>query len=402
MSKRSQKPEKATATVPTGYGPLLAELKSRVRAAQVKAALAVNRELIALYWDIGRVILQRQQAEGWGAKVVARLAADLQAEFPELKGFSRPNLLFMRAFAAAWSETPIVLQPVRQLAGSKLSQPITESETATAEIVQQPVGQIAGAILQQVVAEFPAIPPEPMASLPWGHNLVLLTKLKQPAERLWYAHAALRHGWSRAVLTVQIETKAQRRMGKAQTNFAQTLPPPQSDLAQQVLKDPYTFDFLTLSAAARERELEQGLTEHIQKFLVELGVGFAFVGRQVHLEVGGEDYYLDLLFYHLKLRCFVVLDLKMEAFKPEFAGKMNFYLTAVDEQMRHANDQPTIGLLLCKEKNRLTVEYALRDVKKPIGVAEWKTRLVESLPKQLRGALPSVEDLERGLAGDKC
>jgi predicted nuclease of restriction endonuclease-like (RecB) superfamily len=221
------------------------------------------------------------------------------------------------------------------------------------------------------------------------------------SDLLWYAQAALVHGWSRAVLTVQIETQAHKRMGKALTNFAQTLPPPQSDLAQQVLKDPYTFDFLTLSAEARERELEQGLTEHLQKVLVELGVGFAFVGRQVHLEVGGEDYYLDLLFYHLKLRCFVVLDLKMEAFKPEFAGKMNFYLTAVDERMRHANDQATIGLLLCKEKNRLTVEYALRDVKKPIGVAEWKTRLVESLPKQLRGALPSVEDLERGLADDK-
>jgi predicted nuclease of restriction endonuclease-like (RecB) superfamily len=255
--------------------------------------------------------------------------------------------------------------------------------------------------LQQAVALSPATPPEPVASLPWGHNLVVLTKLKKPAERLWYAQAALRQGWSRAVLTVQIETQAHRRMGKALTNFAQTLPPPQSDLAQQVLKDPNTFDFLTLSADARERELEQGLTEQIQKFLLELGVGFAFVGRQEHLEVGGEDYYLDLLFYHLKLRCFVVLDLKMEAFKPEFAGKMNFYLTAVDEQMRHATDQPTIGLLLCKEKNRLTVEYALRDMKKPIGVAEWKTRLVESLPKQLRGALPSVEDLERGLADDK-
>ena len=396
MRTRSQKPVKAAAAVPAGYGPLLAELKSRVRAAQVKAALSVNRELIALYWDIGRVILQRQQAEGWGAKVVVRLAADLRAEFPEMKGFSRPNLLFMRAFAAAWSETPIVLQPVRQLpeAGENLRPPVGEKsltgeKESSTPIVQQPVGL------------FPATPPEPMASLPWGHNLVLLTKLKKPAERFWYAQAALRHGWSRAVLTVQIETQAHKRMGKALTNFAQTLPPPQSDLAQQVLKDPYTFDFLTLSAEARERELEQGLTEHIQKFLVELGVGFAFVGRQVHLEVGGEDYYLDLLFYHLKLRCFVVLDLKMEAFKPEFAGKMNFYLTAVDEQMRHANDQPTIGLLLCKEKNRLTVEYALRDLKKPIGVAEWKTRLVESLPKQLRGALPSVEDLERGLADDK-
>jgi len=408
MSTRSQKPVKAAAAVPTGYGPLLAELKSRVRAAQVKAALSVNRELIALYWDIGRVILQRQQAEGWGAKVVARLAADLRAEFPEVTGFSARNFKYMRAFAEAWSDAAIVQQPVAQLleaaqnlrppGGEKSRTSVRESATP---IVQQAVGQISGAILQQAVAQFPATPPEPMASLPWGHNLVLLTKLKKPAERLWYAQAALRHGWSRAVLTVQIETQAHRRMGQALTNFAQTLPPPQSDLAQQVLKDPYTFDFLTLSADARERELEQGLTEHIQKFLVELGVGFAFVGRQVHVEVGGEDYYLDLLFYHLKLRCFVVLDLKMEAFKPEFAGKMNFYLTAVDEQIRHANDQPTIGLLLCKEKNRLTVEYALRDMKKPIGVAEWKTRLVESLPRQLRGALPSVEDLEKGLADDK-
>jgi predicted nuclease of restriction endonuclease-like (RecB) superfamily len=402
MSKRSQKPAKAAATVPTGYGPLLAELKSRVRAAQVKAALSVNRELIVLYWDIGRVIVGAQREHGYGKAVVERLAMDLQQEFPEMSGLSPLNVWRMRAFFTAYageienlsqavteSSRPNVSQPVRQLPAGKLSQPVTESPTAS------------GAIMQQAVALLPTTPPEPMASLPWGHNLVLLHKLKQPAERLWYAQAALRHGWSRAVLTVQIETQAHRRTGKALTNFAKTLPPPQSDLAQQVLKDPYTFDFLTLSAEARERELEQGLTEHIQKFLLELGVGFAFVGRQVHLEVGGEDYYLDLLFYHLKLRCFVVLDLKMEAFKPEFAGKMNFYLTAVDEQMRHANDQPTIGLLLCKEKNRLTVEYALRDMKKPIGVAEWKTRLVESLPKQLRGALPSVEDLEKGLADDK-
>jgi predicted nuclease of restriction endonuclease-like (RecB) superfamily len=398
MSKRAQKPVKAATVGAAGYVPLLAELKSRVRAAQVKAALAVNRELIALYWDIGRVILRRQQAEGWGAKVVARLAADLRSEFPEMTGFSARNLDYMLAFAEAWAGDAILQQPVAKLAVENVMPPeqqaarkdsLTSARESSTPIVQQPVGL------------FPATPPEPMASLPWGHNLVLLTKLKQPTERLWYAQTALRHGWSRAVLTVQIETQAHQRTGKAVTNFAQTLPLPQSDLAQQVLKDPYTFDFLTLSGEARERELEQGLTEHIQKFLVELGVGFAFVGRQVHLEVGGEDYYLDLLFYHLKLRCFVVLDLKMETFKPEFAGKMNFYLTAVDEQMRHANDQPTIGLLLCKEKNRLTVEYALRDVKKPIGVAEWKTRLVESLPRKLRGALPSVEDLERELADDK-
>jgi predicted nuclease of restriction endonuclease-like (RecB) superfamily len=329
---------------------------------------------------------------------VARLAADLRVEFPGMRGLSARNLKYMQAFAGAWLGADIVQQPVAQLGDGTVAssvEPFGEKSPLTG------VTETARLKVQQPVRRFSTTLPEPVALLPWGHNLLLLHKLKQRETRLWYARAALRHGWSRTVLTIQIETQAHRRMGRAVTNFARTLPPPQSDLVQQVLKDPYTFDFLTLSAEARERELEQGLTEHIQKFLVELGVGFAFVGRQVHLEVGGEAYYLDLLFYHLKLRCFVVLDLKMEAFKPEFAGKMNFYLAAVDAQVRHADDQPTIGLLLCKEKNRLTVEYALRDMKKPIGVAEWKTRLVESLPKKLRSALPSVEDLEKELAADK-
>lgn len=337
----------AKATLPAGYGPLLADLKVRVRTAQVRAVLSVNRELVLLYWQIGREILCCQQKEGWGAKVVDRLAKDLRAEFPEMHGLSRSNLLSMRAFAGAYPD-----------------------ET----LVQQLVGQ-----------------------LPWGHNVLLLTKLKKAEQRLWYARQTLEHGWSRAVLAVQIATKAHGRMGKALTNFDRTLLPPQSDLAQQALKDPYTFDFLTLSASAREHELEQGLVDHIQKLLIELGVGFAFVGRQVHLEVGGENYYLDLLFYHLKLRCYVVIDLKMEPFKPEFAGKMNFYLSAVDSQMRHPDDQPTIGLLLCKDKHHLTVEYALRGLTKPIGVSEWKTRFVELLPKKLQGTLPSARDFAKKL-----
>lgn len=348
MSQSRRLSSKSAAALPTGYGPLLADLKARVRAAQVRAALAVNRELVLLYWHIGRKILHCQQAEGWGAKVVERLARDLRAEFPEMRGLSRSNLLSMRAFAEAYPDDTIV---------------------------QQLVGQ-----------------------LPWGHNVLLLTKLKDAGQREWYARQTLVQGWSRAVLTVQIETRAHARAGKALTNFRRTLPPPQSDLAQQALKDPYTFDFLTLSAATRERDLEKGLVGHIQKFLLELGVGFAFVGRQVHVEVGGEDYYLDLLFYHLTLRCFVVIDLKMEPFRPEFAGKMNFYLSAVDDRMRRPDDQPTIGLLLCKDKHQLTVEYALRDLAKPIGVSEWKTRLVESLPKQLRGALPSAKDFEKKLS----
>jgi predicted nuclease of restriction endonuclease-like (RecB) superfamily len=314
----------------------------------VRAVLSVNRELILLYWHIGREILRCQRDEGWGAKVVERLAKDLRAEFPEMRGFSRANLLSMRAFAEVYPDDAIV---------------------------QKPDGQ-----------------------LPWGQNILLLAKVKNPEQRLWYARQNLEHGWSRAVLSAQVETGAHTRAGKALTNFKQTLPPPQSDLAQQALKDPYVFDFLTLSVDARERELEQGLVDHVQKFLLELGVGFAFVGRQVHLEVGKEDYYLDLLFYHLKLRSYVVIDLKMEPFKPEFAGKMNFYLSAVDDRMRGPQDQPTIGLLLCRDKNRITVEYALRNMAKPIGVAQWRTRLVESLPKNLKGALPSVEDLEKELS----
>lgn len=383
--------------LPTGYAVWITALKARVRSAQLRAAARVNRELILLYWDIGRSILRQQQNEGWGAKVVERLAADLKAEFPEMAGFSRANLLFMRSFAEAWLDPATAQQPV--------ALPNTSPSPAGPPIVLQPVRQLApggaspqsAAIVQQPVGQPDAGPPEPMASLPWGHNLLLLHKLQSPADRRWYAQAAADNGWSRSVLAVQIAQRAHRRAGRAVTNFAATLPPPQSDLAQQTLRDPYVFDFLTLSTAARERELEQGLIDHVQQFLVSLGAGFAFVGRQVHLEVGGEDYYLDLLFYHLKLRCFVVIDLKAREFTPEAAGKMNFYLSAVDDRLRHRDDQPSIGLLLCRGKNRLTVEYALRDVKKPIGVAEWRTRLVASLPKALRSSLPTVAEIEAEL-----
>jgi predicted nuclease of restriction endonuclease-like (RecB) superfamily len=361
----------ATALLPTPYAPWLTALKARVRSAQLQAAARVNHELISLYWDIGRSIVEGQRDRGYGKQVVEQLAADLQAEFPGLAGFSPLNVWRMRAFYEAYADD-----------GRILSQPVTE---------------LAPAIVQQPVAPSDDGPPEPMASLPWGHNLLLLHKLKSPTDRRWYAQAAVEHGWSRSVLAVQIAQRAHRRAGKAVTNFAATLPPPQSDLAQQTLRDPYVFDFLTLSTAARERELEQGLIDHVQQFLVSLGAGFAFVGRQVHLEVGGEDYYLDLLFYHLKLRCFVVIDLKAREFTPEAAGKMNFYLSAVDAQLRHRDDQPSIGLLLCREKNRLTVEYALRDVKKPIGVAEWRTRLVASLPTKLRSSLPTVAQIEASL-----
>lgn len=345
---------------------MLAEIKARVSGARIKASLAANRELLALYWDIGGLILDRQEREGWGAKVIARLAQDLHREFPLLAGFSRTNLLYMRAFAGAWRRTAIVQQPVGQITRS----PGTQS---------------------------PASVPEALASLPWGHHVILLDKLDQPEDRLWYAAKAVEHGWSRNVLALQIEAGLHKRQGKALSNFKATLPPAQSDLAQGITKDPYLFDFLTLRDDANERALEEGLVGHVEKFLLELGAGFALVGRQVHLEVGDQDFYLDLLFYHLKLRAFVVIDLKAREFTPEAAGKMNFYLSAVDAQFRHPDDQPSIGLLLCRSKNRVIAEYALRDMTKPIGVSGYVTKLVGSLPKSLKGAVPSIAELEKGL-----
>jgi predicted nuclease of restriction endonuclease-like (RecB) superfamily len=332
---------------PEGYGKWLAELKARIHAARQRATLAVNRELIMLYWQIGRDILARQAEQGWGSKVIDRLSHDLRTAFPEMKGFSRTNLMYMRAFAEAWPDK---------------------------QIIQQAVGQ-----------------------LPWGHNLVLLTKLKAREERLAYARQAIEHGWSRNILTIHIETRLLSRRGKALTNFDTRLPKPQSDLARESLKDPYRLDFLGLGAEAAEREIEAALVEHITQFLLELGAGFAYVGRQVLLEVGGDDFFIDLLFYHLKLRCYVVIEIKAGKFKPGHLGQLGFYLTAVDAQMKNEQDNPTIGLLLCKTKNKVVAEYALRDNNRPMGIAEYQ--LVESLPEELKTSLPSIEQIEQELGG---
>lgn len=387
----------ASALLPSTYIPWLAGLKERVRAAQLQAAIRVNQELLALYWDIGRAIDAQQKQAGWGARIIPRLASDLHTAFPDQNGFSERNLkrmiAFYREYPGLFAKVPPPVAPLASGENAESGSVPTMDAAGRPTKVPPPVALLTTGVSADVAWPAAAV------QLPWAHHLVLLEKVKDPATRGWYMQAAVTHGWSRSVLTLQIRQRAHAHTGKAITNFAATLPPAQSDLAQQTLKDPYLFEFLSLDAAARERELEQGLTDQIQKFLVSLGAGFAFVGRQVHLEVGGEDYYLDLLFYHLKLRCFVVIDLKMESFQPEFAGKMNFYLSAVDAQLRHADDQPSLGLLLCQEKNRLTVEYALRDLKKPIGVAEWRTRLVEALPKKLQGSLPTVFQIERELAG---
>ena len=336
---------KKTSLLPDNYDDFLRDLKERIRTAQVRAALAVNRELITLYWQIGRSILERQQQEGWGAKVIEQLAKDLRREFPDLKGFSRSNLMYMRAFAEAYPDEVIV---------------------------QRSVGQ-----------------------LPWRHNIALLEKLKSPEKRIWYARQALENGWSRDVLVLQIETDLYQRMGGAITNFQQVLPSPQSDLAQSLLKDPYHLDFLTLTKDAQERELEKALVQHIRDFLLELGLGFAFLGNQYPIEVDGKEYRLDLLFYHVKLHCYVIIELKMREFQPEYSGKMNFYVAAVDNLLRSSHDNRTIGIILCRSKSKTTVEYALQEMGKPIGVSSFTLR--ESLPQPLRDSLPSVEQLEMEL-----
>jgi len=350
--KKTRKPESeivqapaAQLSKPSDYAHLLEDLKGRIRAAQVRAGLTANRELVLLYWEIGRRILDSQRREGWGAKVVERLAQDLRHEFPEMKGLSRANLLYMRAFAKAYKDH---------------------------SFVQQVAGQI-----------------------PWFHNVVLLDKVKNPAEREWYIRQTIQNGWSRNILVHQIESGLYKRQGKAVSNFDKALPAPQSELARQIFKDPYVFDFLNIGEEAKERDIEKALLEQIRAFLLELGVGFAFVGSQYHLEVGGEDYYIDLLFYHLRLRCYVVIELKVGEFKPEYAGKMNFYLSAVDDILRHKNDQPSIGIILCKAKNKVIVEYALRDTRKPIGISGYK--FTETLPKKLKGELPSIKELETSL-----
>ena len=336
--------KQAVAQLTLDYPLLLEDLRSRIRAAQTRASLSVNRELVLLYWEIGQRILESQQREGWGAKVIDRLATDLRQSFPETTGFSRRNLQCMRSFAEGFPDPQIV---------------------------------------QQLVAQ-----------IPWGHILQIQQKVKDHAARVFYIHQTLAHGWSRAVLVHQIESRLHRRQGKALNNFDRVLPAPQSDLARETLKDPYIFDFLNLGDEAQERDLHRGLIEQVSRFLLEMGAGFALVGTQYPLTVGGRDFFLDLLFYHLHLRCYVVVELKVADFEPEHAGKMSFYLSAVDNLLRRPDDQPTIGLILCKTKHSLVAEYTLQGQQKPIGVASYRM-----MPNHLRDTLPSPKELETHLVG---
>lgn len=343
------------------YKAWLADIKTRIRGAQLKAAVAVNTQLLEFYWELGADIVEKQKNAKWGDGLIKQLSRDLMSEFPEMKGFSRTNLMYIKKWCVFYS-------------GSNL-------------IVPQPVGQTSGGSLAGIF------------HIPWGHNREIITSCKSVKEALFYVYNTVKYNWSRSVLVHQIESGLYAREGKSPNNFTVALPKPQSDLAKQTLKDPYIFDFLTLTREHDERELENALVEHITKFLLELGAGFAYVGRQVPLRVGKSDFYIDLLFYHLKLRSYVVVELKTTAFEPEFAGKLNFYLTAVDRQVRSEQDNPTVGILICKSKDKVVVEYALSDIHKPIGVSEYK--LTQSLPKSIKSSLPSIKEIEKELGSKK-
>lgn len=325
------------------YQEWLSTIKQRIVSVRLRMALAASRELILFYWDLGEMIAQKQAQSQWGDKLIAKLSADLQKAFPDIKGLSASNLKYcLRFFQFYCADAPIGQQAVDQL--------------------------------------------------PWGHHIQIFTKCQSVAEARFYIEQTLEQGWSRDVLALQLKSNLYARAGKAVTNFSRTLPSPQSDLAQQTLKDPYTFDFMAMTAPFNERDVERQLTQHITQFLLELGKGFAFIGRQYPLEVAGNDYFIDLLFYHVTLKCYVVVELKNRKFIPEYAGKLNFYLSAVDSLLKRADDQPTIGLLLCRDKNNIEVEFALRDMNKPMGVSEYT--LVEALPDNLKGAMPTVEEIE--------
>ncbi|MBS6220333.1 hypothetical protein CRH03_05905 [Clostridium sp. HMb25] len=329
------------------YLKFIDEVKSEIQKQRISVVLNANSSMICLYWNIGRGILKKQEEEGWGAKIIDRMAKDLKDAFPEMSGFSPRNIKYMRKFAESWPDF---------------------------EIVQRVVAQI-----------------------PWRTNISLMDKLKDEESRIWYAYKVIENGWSKTILDLQIESRLMERTGRSVNNFPAALPQADSDMVNQVFKDPYLFDFLGTDMPRREIEIERQLTEHIQSFLLELGQGFAFVGRQVHLEVGGDDFYLDLLFYHLKLRCFVVVELKACDFEPGFISQLNMYQNVVNDILRHPDDKPTIGLLLVKGKNETVVEYSLAGYQNPIGVAEWKNQIAKALPEELRSSLPSIEDIEKEL-----
>ncbi len=350
------------------YKKWLIDLKSKIRSVQIKAAISINSALIEFYWDMGKMIVEREP--DWGSHFLENLSIDLKEEFPAMQGFSVTNLKYCKLFYNYLSIRP---QPGDKLKNTKSPQPGDETE-----LVQQ---QADCRVLYNLLIK-----------IPWGHTKLLINKIKDINETLFYIQQTITNGWSRDVLALQIKSNLYSRHGKSITNFEHTLPAPQSDLAKQTLKDPYTFDFLAMTKPYNELDIENKLVQHITKFLLELGKGFAFIGKQYHLEVGDSDYYLDLLFYHVKLKCYVVVELKNTKFIPEYAGKLNFYLSAVDSLIKAKDDNPTIGIMLCRDRNNVEAEFALRDMNKPMGVSEFT--FTEIVPEELKGSLPTVEEIE--------
>jgi predicted nuclease of restriction endonuclease-like (RecB) superfamily len=367
------------------YKDWLREIKANIKSTQIKASLAVNTHVIDFYWYLGSQIVEKQDNAKWGSGFLDQLSKDLKAEFPNIQGFSKRNLEQIRQWFLFYrDEFPIAKQPVSQLENSE-NQHIIKS--------QQLVGELrdtSNLIWQQPVAKLETT----LLMIPWGHHVAIIQKIKNIPEAIFYLQQTIENNWSRTVLRYQIETNLYQRQGKAITNFKNTLPEPESDLANALLKDSYNFEFLTLSSKVKELELEQKLIDNIANFLLELGKGFAYLGRQFEINVGGELFKTDLLFYHTKLKCYVVIELKVTKFKPEYVGKLNFYITAIDRLVKDSSDKPTIGILLCRSKNDVVVDFALHDVNKPMGVSEYT---YTQLPAQIQNALPTIQQFTERL-----
>lgn len=369
------------------------DLKQKIQQNQIKAALAVNSQLILMYWDLGKQIVEKQENAKWGSGFIDQLSKDLKLEFPDMSGFSISNLYAIIKFYKFYNQPFIIPeQIVRNLQNEFFHQVDGKLENV---IVQHVASQIKQTNLHQVDGENILLFLKLSTQIPWLHNIVIIEKTKEIEKVLFYIQQTIKNNWSRAVLLHQIESDLYTRQGKAVNNFALTLPKPQSDLANQIMKDPYCFDFLQMTEKYNENDLEKALTHNITQFLLELGTGFSFVGKQFPIQLANKEYRIDLLFYHLKLRCFIVIDLKVVDFEPEFAGKLNFYLNVIDDQMKHENDNPTIGMIICKTKNTIEAEYSLKGIDKPIGISEYE--LLKVLPEKFKGSLPSIEDIENEL-----
>ena len=378
----------------TNYKNWISDLKNKIRTAQIKASLSVNEQMIMLYWEIGKSIIEKQQEHNWGSKIVEQMAIDLKRELPDTNGFSRTNLFAMRKFYLFYVDSELVHLPVGLIQNTDfenniiVQQAVGQLEKSSTESNNELVHPVGGQLDSNFI----------LCKIPWGHHITILSKCSSIKEAQFYIKQTIQNNWSRNVLQIQIESNLINRQEKAPNNFVLTLPKPQSDLAIETLKDPYKFDFLTLEANVQELELEKQLTENITHFLLELGKGFAFVGRQYPLQIGNKERKLDLLFYHLKMHCYVVIDLKMGEFEPEYAGKMNYYLSAVDDLLKTDIDQPSIGIILCKSKDSIGVEYELRDIKKPLGISEFT---FNELPENIKKNMPTVEELENELKNIK-